>query len=406
MRYIIGMTPSSNITMGTGFSQTKDTSKAAKEALVEAKTKINTDKIDLVIIFSSIEYAYYTTVNTIAAYLGTVPIVGCSTAAIIYNEAIFRKGVLIILLSISKEVYFNTGFIKDIRLKGALNAGEELGEKLSFGFHGIRRDLAIIFSDGLIQDSSNFISGLQEKLGTSFPLIGASASDNLQFKKTFVYSNQQVLDNAACAIIWGGRLNFVWGIHHGWKPLGKPRYATKAKANVLYEIDNQPAARIYEEYLARGPADLKKELRRISIFYPIGIYVPGEKEYLLRNLHSIQNDGSLVLQGNVPENSLIRLMIGTKESCLNATYQALEEIQKGFFGKKIGFVFVFNSISRYILLGRLANQELKIIREKIGRDIPIIGIYTYGEQAPLRAINYQGKTHFHNQTITILGVEG
>lgn len=49
-------------------------------------------------------------------------------------------------------------------------------------------------------------------------------------------------------------------------------------------------------------------------------------------------------------------------------------------------------------------QELEIIRSGIDKNIPIIGLYTYGEQAPLKALNYQGKVYFHNQTINILGV--
>jgi len=49
---------------------------------------------------------------------------------------------------------------------------------------------------------------------------------------------------------------------------------------------------------------------------------------------------------------------------------------------------------------------LEIIKEKLGKDTPIIGIYTYGEQAPLRAVNYQGRGYFHNQTIAILGIGG
>jgi hypothetical protein len=99
-------------------------------------------------------------------------------------------------------------------------------------------------------------------------------------------------------------------------------------------------------------------------------------------------------------------MIGTKESCLSATHQALYEMKQGLAGKPINFVFVFDSISRYILLGRQANSELEIIKEELGKDTPIIGIYTYGEQAPLKAINYQGRSYLHNQTITILGLGG
>lgn len=134
------------------------------------------------------------------------------------------------------------------------------------------------------------------------------------------------------------------------------------------------------------------------------MYLPGEEEYLLRNILAIQEGGSLLCQGNIPSDSQIRLMIGTKESCLTATKEAIDEAKKGLFGRKCEFVFVFDSISRYTLLGRDANKELEIIKNEFGKNTPIIGFYTYGEQAPLRAISYQGKAYSHNQTITILAI--
>lgn len=395
-----------NISVGIGASQKKDSVKAAREALLEAKLSLNKEKIDLVILFTTVEHSHPNTIKTIANFLGPVPILGCSGAAVLSNKGIFRAGLCILLLNFGKTIYFNTAQVKDIQIKTALKAGEELGDKLLYGFHGIRRDLAIIFSDGMIEEGSNFIYGLQEKLGTSFPLIGASASDNLHFLKTYTYFNHEIASDSACGVIWGGKLTFSWGIKHGWKPIGKPRNVTKAKANIVYEIDNAPAARVYEEYLARNLIELRKELKRISIFYPIGIYLQGEEEYLLRNLHSIENDGSLIFQGNVPEGSSIRLMIGTKESCLEAAQQAINEVKDGMHSKKISFILLIDSVSRYILLGRDAIKELELIKNTVGHNTPIIGIYSYGEQAPLRAINYQGRTHFHNQTISILGITG
>jgi hypothetical protein len=196
--------------------------------------------------------------------------------------------------------------------------------------------------------------------------------------------------------------------------LGKPRTITKSGGNIIYEIDGEPAVKIYEEYLARGLSELQKEIRRISILYPIGMYLAGEQEYLLRNILSIENNGSLRPQGNVIEGSTIRLMIGTKESCLNATRQALNGAKKILFAPIVeitkseikNFVFVFDSVSRYMLLRREANQELEIIKEGFGKDTPIIGLYTYGEQAPLKAISYQGQSYFHNQTIAVLNIGG
>ncbi len=392
------------IQVGIGLSRETNPILAAKEAVRQAKINLDSEKIDLAIAFSSTNLAYPGLLKTIASCLSGAPLLGCSGMAIISHQGIYKNGLIIMLLAFSKDAYFTTACVKEIKNKGSLSAGEELGEKLLYGFQDIRRDLGITFSAGLIEDSSSFIAGLQERLGKSFPFIGGHASDNLGFKKTFVYYNQELLSDAAAAMLLGGKLNFGIGVKHGWKPLGKPRRVTKSSANTVYEIDDLPAANIYEEYFALDLASLKKELKRISILYPIGIYLPGEEEYLLRNLISIRDDGSLFFQANVPQGSQIRLMIGTKDSCLLATRQALEEVKNGLLGRKVNFALVFDSVSRYILLGRQAEQELKIIKESLGEDTQIIGLYTYGEQAPLRAVNYQGMTRLHNQTITILGI--
>ena len=401
--------------IGIGLSTEKDPVQAAKEATAMANINIRNNKIDLALVFSSIGFSYSAILKTISSALKeNAPILGCSGAAIIANQGIYKHGIVVMLLSLPEGVRLNTSCIKDIKTKGPLNAGRELGEKLLYRFQDVHRVLSIIFSDGLIDGSSNFIYGLQERLGRSFPLVGASACDNFSFLKTYVYYNKDALSDSAAGILWGGKLNFGLGIKHGWKPLGKQRTITKCEGNIVYEIDGTPAVKIYEEYLASDLSELQKELKRISTLYPLGMYLPGEEEYLLRNTLSIEKNGSLRLQGNVTEGSVVRLMIGTKESCLEATRQATEKAKKELPGlnpdltkaQKNNFVLVFDSVSRYILLGREAGRELEIIKEGFGENTPIIGLYTYGEQAPLRAVSYQGQAYFHNQTITILAIGG
>lgn len=394
------------IHVGIGLSTENNEGLAVKDAIRQAVFNISLKKIDLAIVFTSINFAYPSLLKTIALYLGNVPVIGCSGAAIISDKGITKSGIVIMIIGFPYGVYFNTACVKGIKTKTPLNAGEEFGNKLLYGFHDLRRDLSIFFSDGLAEEGSDFISGMQRKLGQSFPLVGGCASDNFAFKKTYVYFNQEVLNNSACGILLGGKLNFGIGVKHGWKPLGKPRRITKSYANVVYKIDEQPAVKIYEDYLAFDLTNLKKELKHISVLYPIGIFIPGEEEYLLRNLLAIQDDGSLVLQGNVSQDSEIRLMIGTKESCLASTQQALDDVKKELMGRESNFLLVFDSASRYLLLGRDADRELKIIKETFGRNTQVIGVYTYGEQAPLKAVSYHGQTYFHNQTITLIAIGG
>ncbi len=395
-----------SINVSVGLSTSEDPIYAAQEALQQARTRFSEEKVDLVFVFATIKLSTPIILKTIQSFLPEAPIIGCSGAAIIYDENSYNNGLIIMLLGFSKEVYFNTAFVSNIKNKTPLHAGEDLGEKLIYGFKDIRRDLGLIFCDGLIDNTQDLVNGIQEKLGRSFPLVGACASDNLKYTRTSIFHNTEVLSDSASAILWGGKINFGLGIKHGWKPLGKQHLVTNSQGNIIYEIDSRPATYLYEEYLGCDIKKLQSESHLISVLYPIGVYVPGEEEYLLRNIHSIESDGTLILQGSVLENSQIRLMIGTKESCLQATNQAIDDVDKGLAGKLPSFVLLFDSISRQILLRRDAKKELEIIKNHFGHEIPVVGLYTYGEQAPLTAIGYRGKVYLHNQTVTILAIGG
>ncbi len=387
-----------------GFSENKNPLQAANEATRQAIIGLDTYHADLALIFTSAEFAQEAILKIINNLLGEIPITGCSSLGIITNKGIFRYGLAIILINLSPQMFFNIASVKDISQKNPLDCGRELGDKLLYGCKDVNRDLSIIFSDGLIADATSLINGIQESLGRSFPLLGASASDNFTFSKTFQYYNHEVLSDSCCGLLLGGKMNFGFGIKHGWQPLGKIRQITKSYGNIIEEIDGQPAVKLYEDYLAKDLLALTKELQRISIYYPIGVYLQGEKEYLLRNVKSIKNDGSLVTQGDVPQDSKIRLMISTKESCLAAATAACQEAKNNLRTQKAKLVMIFDSASRFSLLGKQHQKELEIIKSTFGENTPLVGIYTYGEQAPLKAINYLGRAYFHNQSINVLAI--
>jgi len=387
-----------------GFSQYKDPVFATNEAIGQAIIGLKNTPPTLAFIFTSIELAHPVVLKTANNLLGDIPIIGCSSLGIITSQGVFKHGFAILLLSLGQHTFFNIAGIKDIGKKDPLLSGKELGEKLLFGFKNVPRSLSIILSDKLITEGTHLITGLQEALGNSFPLIGASASDNFENHKTYQFVNQELLTDSCSGILFGGKFHFGFGTKHGWKPLGKMRCVTSSGGNIIREIDGQPAVKLYENYFAKNTLELAKELRRISIFYPLGIYLPGEKEYLLRNVISIKDDGSLVTQGDIPENSKIRLMISTGDSRLSATVAACEEAKNNLGPGKVQFLLIFASAARFSIWGRQNDTELCVIKEVFGEKIPLIGIYTNGEQAPLKSINYLGRTYFHNQSINILAI--
>ena len=394
-----------SLKIAIGVSTRKTFPEAAQEAAFKCISQLPTPgEASLALVFSTPDFASAGLLKNIRQVLkNNIPLIGCCAVNLITSEGIQKEGVIIALLSLA-NTKISCGLIETAKNQDPLLGGQELGTGLASHLKGQRRQFCLLFNDGLSENTSGLIKGLQSVLGVSFPFIGGGSSDNLKFRQTYQYYDQRVLNKGTVCALLAGKLNFGLGIKHGWRPLGKARVITASGGSIIKKIDGQNACYLYEDYFAKTIKELKKELPRISILYPIGVYLEGESEYLLRNIISLNEDGSITTQGDVPQGSSIRLMIATKESCLEAARQAALQVQVNLRDKKAEFALVISSASRAYLLGRQAHSEIKIIREVLGRETPLFGFYSYGEYAPLGSINYYGQTYLHNQTITILGI--
>jgi hypothetical protein len=402
------------IDIGLGVSQEKNTVLAAEEAVRRARKNRHTPgKPGLALLFCSSDFPYPPLLKSISSMLEGTPIMGLSGPAVITPEGIFTHGLQLMLIDFPSDIHCSTSFVKDLKTRPTHQAGEELGDKLMADFRNMPRNVGLALFDRVIEDGQGFISGLQEYVGTSFPCFGACAADPFSPTTHRMLYGPSAYTDGCCGMVLGGKITFGCGIQHGWKPIGKPRVITAASGSIVRTIDNQPAVRLYEEYLSRTTSALKREIEKISVFYPIGLRIEGEEEYLIRNVVSINDDGSLHCQGNVPAGASIRLMISTKETCLDATKAAIDEALATvasplvrFYKEKMSrFAIVFSSFSRHTLLKREAAKELDLLKKQLG-DIPFMGIYTASELAPMRASSYHGQVYFHNQTFSCLLVEG
>lgn len=393
--------------VAVGKSRKDDLREAVREAGLSCLSQaIEPQEINLALVFSTPAFANISLLRNLKLILkADLPLIGCSGMNLITAEGTQKEGLVLMLMSLPK-VKISCAFSQLTRDKESQVSGQELGTGLLSSFRGQHRQLCLIFSDGLSEMTSGLLKGLQNTLGRSFPFIGGGASDNLKFEQTFQFCNENVLNKGAVAALFSGKLNYGIGIRHGWKPLGKIHSITESKANVIKKIDGKNASELYQDYFAKGLSELKKDLLYINILYPIGVYLEGENEYLLRNVISLNADGSIVTHGDVPQGSSIRLMAGNKESCLEAARQAALQVKIALRGKLVDLAIVISSSSRARLLGRNMDSEIRAIKAVLGEDVPLAGFYGYGEYAPLGSASYYGQTYLHNQTIAILGMAG
>lgn len=387
--------------VGLGLSAKLDSFGAGREAAQSAYYQVKRQSPDLIIAFISTIFNQVEAINGIRSIIRESPLIGCSSTGSIATTGAFRNSVSVFTIS-SDSMTFSLGEAKRVSKNARLAGYEAANQAFSKSAREKTTKAFMMFSDSLSGNGADILRGVQEVLGTSFPIIGGSAADELRFQKTYQYLNNSIYTDSIVGLLISGNIDIVIGKAHGWQPIGKPHRITKARSNVIREIDRRAAVGLYEEYFGKSLEELKNEgIGKLGINYPLGIRMKGKKEYLTRAPLRLEDNGSLVLNAEIHEGEYVNLMMGDKNLCLDATRDMCGEIDKKIYNRNISFATVFSDIARYNLLRNDARKEIEIIKEHFGKNTPVIGCYTYGQYSSPGKYEYKGWSNFHNQTLSM-----
>jgi hypothetical protein len=388
------------IEAGVGRSNNPDATKAGAEACREALSEAG-NKANLIIVFSTVAYSQQKILKGVRSISKEIPLVGCSDSGEITTEGPVSKHLAVMALNsdtINFTIGIGEGADKDSHKAGVM-AAQEVKKKAKGDI-----SLFMMLLDGLAENGAATVRGVQEVLGENFPIVGGSAGDDFLFKKTYEHFNDQVLTNTAIGLGLSGKFSFGVGVRHGWEPIGLPMKVTKAKGAKLIEVNNRPALSIYEDYFGKKAEELIKEpIARMAYTYPLGMSVEGSPELLIRDVVIANEKGEITCAAEIPEGSEVRLMLGDPDKAIQAAKEAAEGALAQLKGAKPEVIFVFDCMARCKLLGPRIGEEILAIQEVLGKDIPLIGFYTYGEQAPLGGIiGPECRSVFHNETMALM----
>ena len=394
-----------SIQASVGISQGDDSYAVGVNACQDALDKLGSSDPSAVIVFSSVEYDQEKMLAGVRSVSKNAILVGCSTAGEITTDGPAKRHSVAVMALKTDGVSFFAGVGENIA-GGASAAGKVAAEAVKKQAPDGKLDAFIMLPDVLVGNGADIVRGVLEALGAHFPVVGGAAGDDFEFKKTFQYLNEKVYSGAVVGLGLTGAFKIGIGVKHGWTPIGLPKKVTKSSGAVLHELDGKPAIKIYEDYFgAEQAAELKTEaLARLAITYPLGMKVEGSDELLIRDPITVDANGSITCAAEIPEGSEIRLMIGSREEAVKVAKEAAGNAVSQLNGGTPKAVIIFNCIARNKLFGERAGDEIEAIQEAVGRDTPLIGFYTYGEQAPLggevKNIK-QCNSAFHNETVVI-----
>ncbi|MBM3436274.1 MAG: hypothetical protein FJY07_08690, partial [Bacteroidetes bacterium] len=74
----------------------------------------------------------------------------------------------------------------------------------------------------------------------------------------------------------------------------------------------------------------------------------------------------------------------------------------GLEGGKPKAIMMFSCVGRKLILGRRTQEEVEAVQRILGKDVPLLGFYTYGEIGPIDKLKKNLKvTKFHNETVVL-----
>jgi hypothetical protein len=319
-------------------------------------------------------------------------IVGCSTSGEICQENIFNDSIVATAVWFEKtKVEIASAYIWN--MEESLSIGEKLAEKLD------KENLVhiMVLSEGLNINGSELTKGLNLKLKNKASITGGLAGDQANFAETVIVHNKAAEKNLVLAIgFYGEHLKVGYGSMGGWDSFGVDREVTRSKANILYELDGQPALELYKRYLGSHAADLPAS----ALLFPLSLRLKNDEKSLVRTILSVNEvDGSMVFAGDIPQGEYVRLMKANNDKLIDGANDAAEMSKISLQNSDPDLAILISCVGRKLVLKQRAEEELDVIREIIGNNATMTGFYSYGEICPIKP--FEQHCELHNQTMTI-----
>lgn len=383
---------------GVGVSNDADSYQAGRAAAQDALNEIREGQPDLVLVFTTDTFDQNQVLKGVRSLTDDAPLLGCCGGGVISREGLSRDSIAVMTIrSDDMRVVLGLGnnISQDARRAGELVADDILANQPEDASD--YQATLLVLPDGLTGALNELVRGTSDAVGPLCQLVGGGAGDNVKFIKTCQFIGEQVHSDAVSVALILSRTPIGVGVRHGWSAVGRPLIVTRAEGNIVKELDGRPAFKAYINQFGAEYPELRTEtFARFAMEHPLGLPQMGG-EYIIRDPLKAHPDGSLECVAAVPENAVVRIMNGDKETLLEAAKQAAQESMRPLEGKKPALTIIFDCVSRLLLLGEDARGEIDAVRAIVGVDTPVIGFFSFGEIAAQAG----SPPAFHNKTVVV-----
>jgi hypothetical protein len=324
-----------------------------------------------------------------AAWPGAV-LFGCSTAGEIAGPRLHLETLVATALKF-RDTKVRLAQVDIGNMAESHDCGRRLAALLPV--EGLRHIL--LLSDGLRVNGTALVRGLQSVLPKTVAVTGGLSGDGTRFGRTLVCADAPPVEGRIAALgLYGERIEVRHGCLGGWEEFGPHRMITRAKGNILYELDGQSALSLYRKYLG----DYADDLPASGLLFPLQTKADERARGLTRTLLAVNDEEqSMTFAGDLPEGGYARLMKTSIEHLLDGAAGAAR-MCRPHPSAPPAIAILISCVGRRLLLGQRVEEEIDAVQRVLGHEPTLAGFYSYGEVAPLPG---DAACELHNQTMTI-----
>lgn len=310
--------------------------------------------------------------------------------ALVTNTGFCTQGVILIELPVASHGFLVEDLPHDSALAGCKLA-DAVESALSSYTQGDSPHLFAIF-DSMQPNVGSLLINAFDRLQRQVSYAGVNAGSESFQPMPCLFDNQRCVSNGAIGILLP--LAMQVAIQHGYPVTTSLMRATSAVGNRIDKINGEPAMMIYQKVIADdlGISLTPENFYDYAVHYPFGLV--GSLDVLVRIPVAFNDDGSIFCVGEVPPNSVLRLL---KAPSLHDSH-CVDKIATVLGGPKAVPLMAFYCAGRRMHLGGDSVAELAALRRKSGASA-LFGALSLGE---IGTDNDFGIPEFHNAALVCL----
>ncbi len=255
------------------------------------------------------------------------------------------------------------------------------------------------------------IDGMMDLLGPKFSIIGSTCSGVDPITKSliqpgYVICNGRAYSNTVICGILSSKLRVGVAIGHGFTPTQKVALVTRSGGNIVYELNGEPALKVYANLLGVSQDELRRYfatapfLRKGPLNHYAFAVMDARGEYWLRAPRYSLDDDSLFFIAEVKPGTALVLMETDEQRTLRAIGTVAGKAATVAATQKIAGALNFNCSTHRLVISDLS-KEFEVLKRVWGTT-PFLTGASGGEQgAPAGGIT----GHTNMACVTLLFTE-